>query len=125
LLLLTVLIHAHPGFYDHDAARKLSDAVFDISSQQFSMLVAAYTFSAGASGFLAAFFRRRFDRKRVLMFAYAGIFDRDFVLRDLARLRDFAGFANCRRTLRRLIGAQVLSMVADMIPYERRAAAMG
>ena len=41
---------------------------FDISSQQFSMLVAAYTFSAGISGFLAAFFVDNFDRKQVLLF---------------------------------------------------------
>jgi predicted MFS family arabinose efflux permease len=98
---------------------------FDISSQQFSMLVAAYTFSAGASGFLAAFFVDGFDRKRVLMFAYAGFligtlccaispaYEILLVSRIVAGL--FGG----------LIGAQVLSIVADIIPYERRAAAMG
>ena len=45
---------------------------FNISSQQFSMLVAAYTFSAGISGFLAAFFVDRFDRKKVLLVGYTG-----------------------------------------------------
>ncbi|HRH45416.1 MAG TPA: MFS transporter [Pyrinomonadaceae bacterium] len=98
---------------------------FDISSQQFSMLVASYTFSAGASGFLAAFFVDGFDRKKVLLFAYAGfligtlccamspVYEILLVSRVVTGL--FGG----------LIGAQVLSIVADIIPYERRAAAMG
>ena len=46
---------------------------FDISAQQFSMLVAAYTFSAATASLTAASFVDRFDRKKVLMFAYAGI----------------------------------------------------
>ena len=45
---------------------------FDISAQQFSMLVAAYTFSAATASLTAASFVDRFDRKNVLMFAYAG-----------------------------------------------------
>src|SRR5690349_1306775 len=45
---------------------------FNISSQQFSMLVAAYTFSAGISGFLAAFFVDKYGRKKVLLLAYTG-----------------------------------------------------
>lgn len=98
---------------------------FDISSQQFSMLVAAYTFSAGVSGFLAAFFVDGFDRKNILLFAYAGFligtlccavspaYEILLISRIVAGL--FGG----------LIGAQVLAIVADLIPYERRAAAMG
>ncbi|MBC8054069.1 MAG: MFS transporter [Sphingobacteriaceae bacterium] len=98
---------------------------FDISSQQFSMLVAAYTFSAGISGFLAAFFVDNYDRKRVLLFGYIGFLvgtlccalaPSYFILlasRILAGV--FGG----------LIGAQVLSIVADLIPYERRGTAMG
>ena len=45
---------------------------FNITPQQFSYLVAAYTFSAGISGFFAAFFVDRFDRKRILLFGYIG-----------------------------------------------------
>jgi predicted MFS family arabinose efflux permease len=126
LLLLTVLNFTH--ILDFMIMMPLGNYLmpyFDISSQQFSMLVAAYTFSAGASGFLAAFFVDGFDRKRVLMFAYAGFligtlccaispaYEILLVSRIVAGL--FGG----------LIGAQVLSIVADIIPYERRAAAMG
>src|SRR6478672_11286644 len=45
---------------------------FKISPQQFSLLVAAYTLSAAVSGFIAAFFADRYDRKRILLFGYTG-----------------------------------------------------
>jgi DHA1 family inner membrane transport protein len=98
---------------------------FNISSQQFSMLVAAYTFSAGISGFLAAFFVDRFDRKKVLMVGYTGFLigtlfcalSPTYAVLLLSRI--VAGIFGG------LIGAQVLSIVADLVPYERRGAAMG
>ena len=126
LLLLTLLNFTH--IMDFMILMPLGNYLmpyFNISSQQFSWLVAAYTFSAGISGFLAAFFVDRFDRKRVLLFAYAGFligtlccaispaFEILLISRVVAGL--FGG----------LIGAQVLSIVADLIPYERRGAAMG
>ena len=98
---------------------------FNISSQQFSMLVAAYTFSAGISGFLAAFFVDKYDRKKVLLMGFSGFLvgtlfcalsPTYFILlfsRIVAGI--FGG----------LIGAQVLSIVADLIPYQRRGTAMG
>ena len=126
LLLLTLLNFTH--IMDFMILMPLGNYLmpyFDITSQQFSWLVAAYTFSAGISGFLAAFFVDRFDRKRVLLFAYAGFligtlccavapaFEVLLVARVVAGM--FGG----------LIGAQVLSIVADLVPYERRGAAMG
>jgi len=98
---------------------------FNISTQQFSMLVASYTFSAGIAGFLAAFFVDNFDRKRVLLFGYSGFLigtlccalAPTYSLLLLARI--VAGIFGG------LIGAQVLSIVADLIPYERRGMAMG
>src|SRR5712691_4501769 len=44
----------------------------DISPQRFAEIVSAYAFSAGVSGFLAAGFADRFDRKRFLLFFYSG-----------------------------------------------------
>src|SRR5580700_558781 len=43
-----------------------------ISPQQFGFAVSSYAFSAGLSGFLAAGFADRFDRKRLLLFFYCG-----------------------------------------------------
>jgi predicted MFS family arabinose efflux permease len=44
----------------------------DIGPQRFGEIVSAYAFSAGISGLLAAGFADRFDRKRFLLFFYAG-----------------------------------------------------
>src|SRR5690349_22043739 len=44
----------------------------NITAAQFGVAVSAYAFSAGISGVLAAGFADRFDRKRLLLFFYAG-----------------------------------------------------
>jgi len=43
-----------------------------ITTTQFGLVVSAYAFSAGASGLLAAGFADKFDRKKLLLFFYAG-----------------------------------------------------
>src|SRR5579871_1821717 len=43
-----------------------------ITPSKFSLAVSAYAFSAGASGLLAAGFADKFDRKRLLLFFFAG-----------------------------------------------------
>lgn len=98
---------------------------FKIGTREFSFLVTAYSGSAAISGFAAAFFVDRFDRKKVLLFGYSG-----FIAGTIA-----CGFAptNAWLLVARLvagffgglIGAQVLSMVSDLFGYERRARAMG
>ena len=42
------------------------------TTAQFGTVVSAYAFAAGAAGFLAAGFADRFDRKKLLLFFYAG-----------------------------------------------------
>jgi predicted MFS family arabinose efflux permease len=44
----------------------------DITPSRFAYVVSSYAFSAGISGILAAGFADRFDRKKLLMFFYAG-----------------------------------------------------
>jgi predicted MFS family arabinose efflux permease len=44
----------------------------NVTAAQFGVAVSAYAFSAGISGILAAGFADRFDRKRLLLFFYAG-----------------------------------------------------
>lgn len=98
---------------------------FHITAQQFSFLVAAYTLSAAVSGFAAAFFVDRFDRKQVLLLGYVGFlagtiacgFAPSYPLLFAARI--FAGIFGG------LIGAQVLAIVSDLFPYEQRGKAMG
>ena len=97
---------------------------FKISAMQFSILVASYSISAFFSGLFIALFIDRFDRKRSLVLAYIG-----FLIGTIAcGLAPSYGLLLAARILAGLfggiIGAQVLSIVADLFTYERRGRAM-
>ena len=100
-------------------------SLFGITPAQFGFAVSSYSLMAGVSGFVSAFYVDRYDRKRVLMFAYAGFIVGTFAC---ALAPSFA-FLVAARMLAGLfggmIGAQVLSIVGDTFEYERRASAMG
>ena len=99
--------------------------LFAISDAQFGLLVSAYTFSAGASGLLAAFYVDRFGRKKLLLVLY--------VLFALATLAcGLAGSYGALMVARVAAGAfgGVLSamsqtIVGDVVPFERRGRATG
>ena len=97
---------------------------FKISAMQFSILVASYSISAFFSGLFIAMFIDRFDRKKALVLAYIG-----FLTGTIAcGLAPTYGLLLAARILAGLfggiIGAQVLSIVADLFNYERRGRAM-
>jgi len=97
---------------------------FGISPQLFSWIVAAYPVTACVAGIASAFYVDRYDRKKVLLFAYSGFLvgtlccgiapDPYFLMAARILTGLFGG----------LIGAQVLSIVADTFPYEKRGRAM-
>lgn len=98
---------------------------FDISPQQFSLLVGSYSLSAFFSGILLAFVVDRFDRKKVLLFVYTG-----FLLGTIAcGLADSYGLLMTARVVAGLfggiIGGQVFSIISDLFSYERRGMAVG
>ncbi len=98
---------------------------FDISPAQFSMLVGSYTLTAAVSGFVAAFYVDRYDRKKVLIYAFVG-----FLIGTIAcGIAPSFGLLMAARILAGLfgglIGSQVLSIISDIFGYERRGAAMG
>jgi predicted MFS family arabinose efflux permease len=99
--------------------------IFDISTQQFGFVVSAYTFSAGVSGFLAAFFLDRFDRKKSLLVLYAGFTLGTFLCSVAPTYWFLLGARIIAGTFGGIIGAVILAIVGDLIPYERRGAAMG
>ena len=98
---------------------------FRITPKQFSWLVSAYTLSAALSGFLAAFFADRYDRRKLLLFAYGGFLVGTLLCgiapgySALLIARIVAGIFGG------MIGAQVLSILSDLFPYEERGKAMG
>jgi predicted MFS family arabinose efflux permease len=96
-----------------------------INPKQFGLVVSAYAFSAGASGLLTAGFADRFDRKKLLLFFYAG-----FILGTL-----WCGLAQSFETLLLarivtglfggVIGSVVLAISTDLFPVQMRGRVMG
>ncbi|MEY2780850.1 MAG: Purine efflux pump PbuE [Pseudomonadota bacterium] len=98
---------------------------FGIGPAEFGILVSAYTFSAGASGVLAATYIDRFDRKRLMLVLYAlfAVFTAlcgwSSSMAGLMAARVGAGFFGG------VLSALSQTIVADVIPFERRGRAMG
>src|SRR5215813_8889667 len=96
-----------------------------IGPGQFSALVAAYTISSGVVGLLAAPFIDRFDRRNVLLLAYAGFiggtvscaFSQNFT--SLLAARALSG------AFGGLSSSMVLAIIGDVVPAERRATGVG
>ncbi|MHB1238711.1 MAG: MFS transporter [Gallionella sp.] len=100
-------------------------AAFGISTHEFGLLVASYSFSAALSGLFAATFIDRFERKRLLLIIF-GLFGLATLACGLAPgyatlivARGLAG------TFGGVMGAMVQTMVGDVIPFARRARAAG
>ncbi len=99
--------------------------LWKMNTSQFAKVVSCYPITAFASSFAAIFFADKFNRKHLLLVAYGG-----FVIATFC-----CGFATSYHTMMiarvftglfgGLIGAQVLSIIGDFVPYERRGQAMG
>lgn len=97
----------------------------NISTQQFGLVVSAYAFSAGISSIVTAGFADRFDRKRLLVFFYAGFllgtlwcglapnFEQLLVARIVTGI--FGG----------VIGSIVMAIAADLFVPQQRGRVMG
>lgn len=99
--------------------------IFGISNAQFGLLVSAYTLSAGLSGVLASLGIDRFGRKRLLLWLY-GLFG----LATLAcGLAPGYGWLMAARIAAGVFGGVLSALsqtvVADVVPFERRGVAMG
>jgi predicted MFS family arabinose efflux permease len=98
---------------------------FGISTHEFGLLVASYSFSAALSGLLAATFIDRFERKRLLLTIF-GLFGVATLACGLApsyaMLLVARGLAG---TFGGVMGAMVQTIVGDVIPFARRARASG
>jgi predicted MFS family arabinose efflux permease len=99
-------------------------ALFGISNAQFGLLVSAYTLSAGFSGLMASTYIDRFSRKQLLLSMYslfglatlACALAPDYLWLMVARVAAglFGG----------VLSALSQTIVADVIPFERRGRAM-
>ena len=97
----------------------------DITPRQFGLAVSAYAFSAGTAGFLTAGFADRFDRKRLLLFFYAG-----FILGTLwCGLADSFPMLLAARIVTGLfggvIGSVLMAIITDLFAVTQRGRVMG
>jgi MFS transporter, DHA1 family, inner membrane transport protein len=97
---------------------------FKIDAGQFSRVVAAYNFAAFFTGILASFVVDRYDRRSVLIFGYIGFLIGTLLCALAPTYPLLMGARIVAGLFGGLIGAQVLSIVADLISYERRGRAM-
>ena len=99
--------------------------VMHISPAQFGLLVSIYTISAASASLAVAFHADRFDRRRMLLFLYAG-----FVLSTLfcGLAPGFAALLAARAiagVFGGVAGSTVHSIVGDAVPEQRRGQASG
>lgn len=97
----------------------------DLSTSQFGSVVSAYAISAGISGFLAAGFADKFDRKRLMLFFYCG-----FIVGTV-----FCGIANSYHTLFAarivtgifggVVGSILMAIITDVFTLQQRGRVMG
>ena len=93
--------------------------------QQFGLAVSAYAFAAGASGLLAAGFADRFDRKRLLLFFYAGFLLGTLFCALATSYPLLLGARIVTGLFGGVIGSVVLAIATDLFPLERRGRVMG
>ena len=99
--------------------------IFQISPQEFGLLVSSYTFSAGVSSFFGAFILDKYDRRNILMWVFLGF----FVGTLACALSPNYPFLLFSRILSGLFGgltsALIFAIIGDAIPDHRRGRAMG
>ena len=98
---------------------------FNIGPAAFAAAVSAYSWCAGISGLLAATYIDRFDRRKMLLVVYA-LFALSNLVCALATnyhalllSRAFAGLTGG------VLSSLVLAIISDVVPAQRRGAAMG
>lgn len=96
-----------------------------IGTSQFGLVVSTYAFSAGVSGFLTAGFADRFDRKKLLLFFYAG-FLAGTLLCGLAATYPMLLLARMVTGLfAGVVGSVSFAIVTDLFPLQMRGRVMG
>lgn len=99
--------------------------IFGMGNAQFGLLVSAYTLSAGLSGLMASMVMDRFGRKRLLLWLY-GLFGLATLACGLAPTYAWLMAARIAAgVFGGVLSALSQTVVADVVPFERRGLAMG
>lgn len=98
---------------------------WNLTTSQFAIIVSSYSLAAFVSSFFAIFFADKFDRKKLLLFAYSGFLIGTLGCAFAINVQTLIVARTVTGLFGGLISAQVLSIISDVIPYERRGSAMG
>ncbi|MCL2776655.1 MAG: MFS transporter [Polyangiaceae bacterium] len=96
-----------------------------ITPKQFGLVVSAYAFSAAASGFVAAGFADRFDRRKFLLFFYGGFVVGTLLCATADTYEALLGARIITGLFGGVIGSISLAIVADLFPMSMRGRVMG
>ncbi|MDB5105206.1 MAG: hypothetical protein JWP91_2895, partial [Fibrobacteres bacterium] len=96
-----------------------------ISTRQFGLAVSAYAFSAGIAGILAAGFADKFDRKKLLLFFYAGFVIGTFLCGIAPTYWFLMGARIVTGLFGGVIGSISMAIIADIFPMQVRGRVMG
>jgi len=92
---------------------------------QFGLVVSAYAFSAGISGFLAAGFADKFDRKKMLMFFYTGFLLGTVLCAIASNYYFLLGARIVTGIFGGVIGSVSFAIITDIFRMEVRGRVMG
>lgn len=99
--------------------------IFRITPAEFGFLVAAYTFSAAASGILFAFFVDRQDRKKAVLFVLFGLSIATFLCAVSPNYLFLIGARITAGAFGGIMNAMILSIIADLFVPARRGRVTG
>jgi predicted MFS family arabinose efflux permease len=97
----------------------------NLRAAQFASAVSAYAFSAGIAGLLAAGFADKYDRKKLLLFFYAG-FIGGTILCGIASSYEWLLFGRIITGLfAGVLGSVSMAIITDLFSFEQRGRVMG
>lgn len=96
-----------------------------MSPKGFGLVVSSYAFSAGASGILAAGFADKFDRKKLLLFFYAGFIVGTLCCALATNYEMLLGARIITGLFGGVIGAISMTIVTDIFAVHQRGRVMG
>ena len=99
--------------------------IFDISPQQFSLIVSSYAGTAFVVSLFGAMFIDRFDRKQALLYTFIGFTIGTLACGMASNYYFFLIARSLTGAFGGLLSALVLSIIGDTIPLKRRGHAMG
>lgn len=127
LLLLLASIH-FTNIVDSMIIMPMGDIfinLYNINSEQYTLLVSSYAIAAFISSILGMFFVDNFERKKALVFVYSGFIFGTFLC---SLSSSYYLLLSCRfitGLFGGVLGALVLAIVTDLYPFKERGQAIG